>query len=418
MIAYELDLNLRPGGVLPRLNVSQYDKGQTVTCVLWDGNTAFVSPSGSAAYVVGTKPDGTGFEYACEYENGQPVFTITEQMSAIAGEVTCELRIITTDEQQGTINFVLDVEKSALSSDAPISETDLPIIQQLPEIVAECEAASQLAHQWATYGASGETPSATNNAYYWAMQAASYAGGGLHPEVVQSLPTTNISTTTLYFVPSSDPSQSNFYDEYINIDGTTAGWELIGTTAVDLSDYYTKTEVDTAVSGVQDQVDAITVDAKEYDQTKNYVVGDTCYYNGLLYEFIGAHTGAWDDLYVDCISAPIMNNKINSISTHLSKSFDVLWTNPRPTDSFAPGTYNLDKSGVGYTYYGVIINKEMRIILAGERVAIYGVAYSNGVIVDGRVVKVDHSSFTAETGYRNGGTHNEVAIPTHIVGIK
>lgn len=317
MIAYELDLNLRPGGVLPRLNVSQYDKGQTVTCVLWDGNTAFVSPSGSAAYVVGTKPDGTGFEYACEYENGQPVFTITEQMSAIAGEVTCELRIITTDEQQGTINFVLDVEKSALSSDAPISETDLPIIQQLPEIVAECEAASQLAHQWATYGASGETPSATNNAYYWAMQAASYAGGGLHPEVVQSLPTTNISTTTLYFVPSSDPSQSNFYDEYINIDGTTAGWELIGTTAVDLSDYYTKTEVDTAVSGVQDQVDAITVDAKEYDPTKNYVVGDTCYYNGLLYEFIGAHTGAWDDLYVDCISAPIMNNKINSISTQL-----------------------------------------------------------------------------------------------------
>jgi hypothetical protein len=319
MIAYELDLNLRPGGVLPRLNVSQYDKGQTVTCVLWDGNTAFVSPIGSAAYVVGTKPDGTGFEYACEYENGQPVFTITEQMSAIAGEVTCELRIITTDEQQGTINFVLDVEKSALSSDAPISETDLPIIQQLPEIVAECDAASQLAHQWATYGASGETPSATNNAYYWAMQAASYAGGGLHPEVVQSLPTTNISTTTLYFVPSSDPSQSNFYDEYINIDGTTAGWELIGTTAVDLSDYYTKTEVDTAVSGVQDQVDAITVDAKEYDPTKNYVVGDTCYYNGLLYEFIGAHTGAWDDLYVDCISAPIMNHKINSISTHLSE---------------------------------------------------------------------------------------------------
>lgn len=239
MIAYELDLNLRPSGVLPRLNVSQYDHGQTITCVLWDGNTPFTMPNGSAASVAGTKPDGTGFTYSCTYEAGQPVVTLTEQMSAVAGEVMCELVIIKSGERQGTINFVIDVEPAALRSDVPISETDIPIIEQIPEIQAEVEAAKQLAEMWAVGpdGSEEDEPSSTNNAYYWAMQAASYAGGGLKPEVVQSLPTQNISTSTLYFVPSSDPSTSNFYDEYINVDGTSQGWEKIGTTSTDLTAY-------------------------------------------------------------------------------------------------------------------------------------------------------------------------------------
>ena len=244
MISYELDLNLIPGGVAPRLDVSQYDHGQTITCVLWEGNTPFTLPNASAASVSGTKPDGTGFTYNCTYEYGQPVVTITEQMTAVAGEVVCELVIVKEGERQGTVNFILDVEKAALDQDTPLSETDIPIIEQIPEIQAEVEAAKQLAEMWAVGpdGSEEEQPSSTNNAYYWAMQAASYAGGGLKPEVVQALPTQNISTSTLYFVPSSDPSTSNFYDEYINVDGTSQGWEKIGTTSTDLTAYQKSTD--------------------------------------------------------------------------------------------------------------------------------------------------------------------------------
>lgn len=60
-------------------------------------------------------------------------------------------------------------------------------------------------------------------------------------EVVQTLPVSDISETTIYLVPNSDPEQGNYYEEYIYVNNT---WELVGTTAVDLSAYYTKLEVD------------------------------------------------------------------------------------------------------------------------------------------------------------------------------
>lgn len=70
--------------------------------------------------------------------------------------------------------------------------------------------------------------------------------------VVQSLPTTDIQTNIIYLVPKSTAGTSNAYDEYINTDGTSAGWELIGDTEVDLSNYYTKTEVDALIPTVND----------------------------------------------------------------------------------------------------------------------------------------------------------------------
>ena len=61
-------------------------------------------------------------------------------------------------------------------------------------------------------------------------------------EVVQTLPTEDISETTIYLIQSSAPEQGNYYEEYIYVNNT---WELVGTTAVDLSNYYTKLQIDT-----------------------------------------------------------------------------------------------------------------------------------------------------------------------------
>lgn len=62
--------------------------------------------------------------------------------------------------------------------------------------------------------------------------------------VVQELPTEDISTTTIYLVPSASAGTRNVYDEYIYVN---QNWEMIGTTAVDLSDYYTKSEVNALI---------------------------------------------------------------------------------------------------------------------------------------------------------------------------
>lgn len=58
-------------------------------------------------------------------------------------------------------------------------------------------------------------------------------------EVVVTLPTTDIKTNVIYLVPKSPSQTSNVKDEYINLDGTTAGWEKIGDTEIDLSNYVT-----------------------------------------------------------------------------------------------------------------------------------------------------------------------------------
>ncbi|MBO5179929.1 MAG: hypothetical protein J6B87_06250 [Clostridia bacterium] len=58
--------------------------------------------------------------------------------------------------------------------------------------------------------------------------------------VVDELPLTEISTKSLYFVRISSNEEDNVYEEYIYVNGV---WEMLGTTAVDLSGYATKTEL-------------------------------------------------------------------------------------------------------------------------------------------------------------------------------
>lgn len=115
-----------------------------------------------------------------------------------------------------------------------------------------------LARKWAVgdSGSGTNVPSDTNNSYYWATVSEAAATGKLKREFVNTLPTTNIDTYTIYSVPASSPVSGNYRDEYMNTDGTTSGWELIGSTQVDLSNYYTKKQVDASVQNAKDYADA------------------------------------------------------------------------------------------------------------------------------------------------------------------
>ena len=67
-------------------------------------------------------------------------------------------------------------------------------------------------------------------------------------QVVSELPTTDISTKTIYLLArSSSSSQPDIYDEYLYVNSQ---WEIIGSTSTDLSNYYTKSEVDTKLGGM------------------------------------------------------------------------------------------------------------------------------------------------------------------------
>ena len=65
--------------------------------------------------------------------------------------------------------------------------------------------------------------------------------GALHREIVESLPTTDIDPNTIYMTLSGTSATENVYNEFMYVNNA---WELIGTSATDLTNYYTKAEVD------------------------------------------------------------------------------------------------------------------------------------------------------------------------------
>lgn len=93
-------------------------------------------------------------------------------------------------------------------------------------------------------------------------------------QIVSTLPTENISETTIYLLKVEDSKENNEYEEYLYANGK---WELIGTTTFDfdLSNYYTKSEVDTivqeAVGSVEIPDNLVTTDtAQEITGTKTF----------------------------------------------------------------------------------------------------------------------------------------------------
>ena len=73
-------------------------------------------------------------------------------------------------------------------------------------------------------------------------------------ESVQTLPTASAATMNkIYLVPSTNPKTQNVKDEFITVvtvdqGMTTYSWEQIGTTTIDLSNYYTIAQTDAAIA--------------------------------------------------------------------------------------------------------------------------------------------------------------------------
>lgn len=66
--------------------------------------------------------------------------------------------------------------------------------------------------------------------------------------IVHVLPAENIDNHTIYFVSKTTSGGNDVYDEYIFIDNK---WEHIGSTAIDLSDYYNKSQVDSKIEQIE-----------------------------------------------------------------------------------------------------------------------------------------------------------------------
>lgn len=165
-----IKLNLIPGSVLPVVNVSQYDANRQFQLVVYEGATAY-SLSGKSVQIRGTKPDGNGFAYdatdgVVSVSGSTVTISTTQQMTAVGGHVMAELRIESGTTVIGTLNFIIDVEPSALSDDTIISDTEIPVIERdFEAALTEAEADALVAEGYAK-GTQDGVPVGSGSPYY------------------------------------------------------------------------------------------------------------------------------------------------------------------------------------------------------------------------------------------------------------
>lgn len=182
MTTQNIDINIIPGGPLPVVHASQFDvQTDAIVFTIYQGDVLFAIPANTGGLVNGKKPDGTGFSYSVASLSGSTVrVNVTKQMTAVAGDVICELRLSRGAQDVGTCNFILRVEKSPLD-DAVISETILPLIEQAAEIAAtiseyaetvaqEAATATQAAQQAATSASAAALDAANVAAQYNSLE--------------------------------------------------------------------------------------------------------------------------------------------------------------------------------------------------------------------------------------------------------
>ena len=177
-ITQEINLNLIPGAIPPRISVSQYDDAsRSLVFRLYNGAVSFTPGSGTTVQIRGTKPDNKGFEYAANLSGSTVTAAITDQMTAVAGDVRCEIVLKDSTKTIGTGNFVLEVERAALGEDTDISETVIPDIIDAAEANAErAEAAADRAEE-----ASVHAPYIGQNEdwYVWDTVSEQYVDSGV-----------------------------------------------------------------------------------------------------------------------------------------------------------------------------------------------------------------------------------------------
>ena len=159
MQTQRIALNLVPEpGMAPKIYLSQYDdRSRRLEFELYDGTYPYDIPSATSIVIQGTKPDKKGFQYDCEYADGVASCIVAGQMTACCGNVLCELVLSKDGSILGTANFVIVVERAALSDDTVISRTDMPMIEEAAKNALLADASAKDAAASASAAGASET---------------------------------------------------------------------------------------------------------------------------------------------------------------------------------------------------------------------------------------------------------------------
>lgn len=119
--------------------------------------------------------------------------------------------------------------------------------------------------------------------------------GTMKKSIVATLPTENIDENTIYLVIKETQEEGDIYDEYMYINNK---WELIGNTNTDLSDYYTKSEIDGKIPTLTSQLTNDSGFLTQHQSLAGYATESWVENKGYLTEHQDI-SGKADKTYVD-----------------------------------------------------------------------------------------------------------------------
>lgn len=206
------------------INCDQYDKGTgRLVIKLYEDDIAYISTG--TAVIQGSKPDGHGFAYPATLSGYTVTADLTEQMTAVAGRVRCQVVVTESTGRTGTFVFNLDVQRSALPSDSDMSESDYQIVEQA---ILNAEGWAVGEHGGVPVGP--DDPTYHNNAKYWADMASQYATGGIVFKgscAFASIPTTGMNNGDMWNITDDFTTDSRFIEGsgIPCVAGTNIVWE-------------------------------------------------------------------------------------------------------------------------------------------------------------------------------------------------
>ena len=166
---------------------SQYDIGRVLAGYIQDCSSNFEIPSSATCYLVARKPDGNA--YISEITNMSTYVQITtdEQLTAVAGKVVCEIRIVTDDYSISTANFIMRVEECP-SDGTTESESVIDIVQTALDAITEAASYANAAETSAIEAAASATSASTSatTAQEAATDAAEDAAEAVYEQVEEA----------------------------------------------------------------------------------------------------------------------------------------------------------------------------------------------------------------------------------------
>ena len=246
--------------------------------------------------VAGAAPDFVG------------IYASVEQLEAVTGMTINDYAFVTsTDTDGNTILTHYTYNGTAWSADYSISSNNFTqaqwtainsgitalLVQKLADLPTSTELTQMFgAKQNTLTFDTTPTQGSTNPVTSEGIANAILAAAGVQFVDVQTLPTASADTMgKIYLVPSAQQGQ-NASDWYVTIYDAEHSpvyyWKQVNTTSVDLSNYYTKQEVDSKVTRLQTQVNErnVTIEAQNapgtntltytnaLGETANHIVGD------------------------------------------------------------------------------------------------------------------------------------------------